>query len=37
MDRVLLATPPYTVIDDVIPGIARIALREFGGGHLSPV
>ena len=37
MDRVLLATPPHTVIDDAIPGIARIALREFGGGYLSPV
>ncbi len=37
MDRPVLATPAHTVIDDVIPGIARIALREFGGGYLSPV
>ena len=36
MDPLLLATPPHTVIDDVIPGVARIALREFGGGYLSP-
>ena len=37
MNRLLLTAPPYTVIDDVIPGIVRIALREFGGGYLSPV
>jgi len=37
MESLLLIAPPHTVIDDVIPGIARIALREFGGGYLSPV
>jgi hypothetical protein len=36
MDRPRATAPPHLVIDDVIPGIARVALREFGGGYLSP-
>ncbi len=35
MDRSTVLAPPHVVIDDAIPGVSRIALREFGGGYSS--